>query len=335
MRKACNGTWAFATLLFALFIAALSVTVETQGTGWRIRVGSEERFVGSAAAPNITNATTLGTSARRWSTVFGVNSNFSGTTTMTGAQTITIDSVATETLTALGLSLVNDTAAANGAQQYSPILRLRSRGWETGGGTSQTLDGLIQMQPVQGANVAGTLKFGISRNGAAVTDIFGATITSGGTRILNLSAVTALYGWGSTCLLGSPTDLELNVVSNSGLAFCGVRAGYVVEANTGAKTPTALESSELYTNTGDADGSSITLLNDPAVGMTTRVAVTAAQTITIAASAGESLRFGASTCGTSLTSATVGSTATIVAVTGGSGAIWATTEAMGTWTCNP
>ena len=106
------------------------------------------------------------------------------------------------------------------------------------------------------------------------------------------------------------------------------RGAFVVEANTGAKSPSALENGELYTNTGDADGSSVTLLNDPTVGSTVSVAVTAAFTITVAAGSGETLKYGATTCGTSLTSNVVGSTATFVAATGGSGAIWVTTASL-------
>lgn len=107
-----------------------------------------------------------------------------------------------------------------------------------------------------------------------------------------------------------------------------------VTPNTGTLNLTAVMSGLTVTNTGDGDGSAVGLLNDPGIGLWYRVAVTAAQTITITAAAGETLKFGSSTCGTSLTSNTVGSAVTIQAVTAGSGAIWITTATTGTWTCN-
>lgn len=108
---------------------------------------------------------------------------------------------------------------------------------------------------------------------------------------------------------------------------------YIV-ANTGAGAPAFSESGEVYTNTGDTDGSTVVLGDNPTIGSFYTVAVTAAQTITITASAGETLKFGASTCGTSLTSNTVGSAATFLAATNGAGAIWVTIASTGTWTCN-
>lgn len=111
---------------------------------------------------------------------------------------------------------------------------------------------------------------------------------------------------------------------------------YAVEANTGAKTPTlggeSDENGELYTNTGDGDGSSITLPNDPTVGAIFRVAATVAQTITLSPGAGETLYYEGDQCTVSLTSATIGTIVEVVAATGGNGAIWIADG--GGWTCN-
>ena len=107
-----------------------------------------------------------------------------------------------------------------------------------------------------------------------------------------------------------------------------------VEAVTSTKTTSLNESGETYTNTGDTDGATITLLNDPTVGATWHFAVTVAQTLTIVASAGETLMMGSSTCGTSMTSSTIGATTTIRAVKGGSGGVYMTFGAVN-WTCNP
>jgi hypothetical protein len=107
-----------------------------------------------------------------------------------------------------------------------------------------------------------------------------------------------------------------------------------VEAVTATKTTSLRESGEIYTNTGDTDGATITLVNDPTVGVWWRFAVTAAQTLTIVANTGETLKHGSSTCGTSLTSSTVGSTIEIWVPIGGSGGSAYTFGATGTWTCN-
>jgi hypothetical protein len=70
-----------------------------------------------------------------------------------------------------------------------------------------------------------------------------------------------------------------------------------VTANTGTATPSAAtDTNRLYTNTGDTDGSIVTLPNDPVVGTVIRVAVTAAQTITINPSAGEAVYLNGMAC---------------------------------------
>jgi hypothetical protein len=123
------------------------------------------------------------------------------------------------------------------------------------------------------------------------------------------------------------------LVSGNGSSTLGyVLSGVKVEANTGTKSPTVVESGELYTNTGDADGSAVTLPNDPTVGAQYSVAVTVAQTITVSPSAGETLYLNAAAC-SSITSATIGGAVSIVAATGGSGALWIGTGSS--WTCVP
>lgn len=107
--------------------------------------------------------------------------------------------------------------------------------------------------------------------------------------------------------------------------------GVSVEANTGTKAPTVVESGELYTNTGDADGSTINLPNDPTIGTQYRVALTVAQTVTINAAAGETIQ-DVGTSGTSTSAGAIGDTIHLVAVTGGSGAIWMVVSKTGTWT---
>lgn len=108
----------------------------------------------------------------------------------------------------------------------------------------------------------------------------------------------------------------------------------LITAVTTTATTSNTTSLETYTNTGDTDGATITLQNDPSNGGAWFFAVTVAQTLTIVASAGETLMHGASTCGTSLTSNTIGSTISIRVVASGSGGTFMTYGATGTWTCN-
>lgn len=70
-----------------------------------------------------------------------------------------------------GLSLVNTTAAAAGAQQISPELRLRGNGWKTNAtAASQAVDFRMDVLPVEGAaNPTGNLQFSNSINGGAFT----------------------------------------------------------------------------------------------------------------------------------------------------------------------
>jgi hypothetical protein len=137
---------------------------------------------------------------------------------------------------------------------------------------------------------------------------------------------------GDTWVSGAGVDAALLTYYGSATYTIG-RAAIEVEAVTTTKTPTAVESKKLFTNTGDADGAALTLLNDPTVGIPYRVAVTAAQTFTITPNTGESLYLNGAACAVSITSSTVGSSLLVVAATGGSGAIWIA-AGSGTWACN-
>ena len=67
-----------------------------------------------------------------------------------------------------GIVLQNTTAAAAGAQQYSPRLRLTGQGWKTNAtAASQTVDWIVENQPVQGAaNPTSNLSFSSQINAA-------------------------------------------------------------------------------------------------------------------------------------------------------------------------
>jgi hypothetical protein len=65
------------------------------------------------------------------------------------------------------LIIKNTTAAANGAQQFSPAIRLQGFGWGTTAGTSQATDWRIYVTPIQGLVPTGSLLFDVSIAGAA------------------------------------------------------------------------------------------------------------------------------------------------------------------------
>lgn len=104
-----------------------------------------------------------------------------------------------------------------------------------------------------------------------------------------------------------------------------------------SKTPSAAESNELYTNGSDVDGLTITLLDNPTVGVCYLFAVVTAVTsnsFAIVANTGETLRDGGTACGTSFAATALGSTARICAVSGGSGGQWFVMSKNGSWTCS-
>lgn len=197
------------------------------------------------------------------------------------------------------------------------------------------------------ADVANTGAATIAFNGFAATAISkpgAAAGTALGTADIRAGTiVTVVYdGTQFECLSCSgdtpflsrtQTWAGINSFTGSTLARAMYQYG-IVTAVTTTKTTAISEGNETITNTGDADGSTITLMNDPTVGGYWNFAVTVAQTQTIVASAGETLMHGASTCGTSLTSNTIGSTILIRAVVGGSGGVFMTFGATGTWVCS-
>ena len=259
-----------------------------------------------------------------------------------GVATFNIDGIAAGPATApnAAITCANNTAATVGTvAQWSPGCPLwTASGWDTDDAVARTTHGYLTLRPVTGATVTSQLQLMMEVSPFSGSYNQALTITQGGQGTF-LGSVVSGASNGFIVLnksaMTSPADQEMNFTNNGASINAGIRYQNVVEANTGAKSPSALENAELYTNTGDADGSSVTLLNDPTVGSTVSVAVTAAFALTVAAGSGETLKYGSSTCGTSLVSSTVGSTATFVAATGGSGAIWVTTSSLGVWVCTP
>ncbi|MGE3680652.1 MAG: hypothetical protein AB7G93_02925 [Bdellovibrionales bacterium] len=92
-----------------------------------------------------------------------------GTTDPTSKLEITTSSLGTTQTTSSGLALVNNTAAAAGAQQISPAIRWSGNGWKTSAtAESQSVEFRSYVIPVEGANnPTGYLTFQSSVNGGA------------------------------------------------------------------------------------------------------------------------------------------------------------------------
>ena len=98
-----------------------------------------------------------------------------------------------------GLTLNNNTAAANNAQQWSPAIRFRGYGWA---GASNTFDIREYVRPVQATPLIGALDFQSSSNGGAYVDLMSLLGgANGGTLSIGSNAPAA-------------TTTRLNIVDN-------------------------------------------------------------------------------------------------------------------------
>lgn len=87
------------------------------------------------------------TAAQSFSDTIALTSTTAANNKITQGAAINIGTTSTD-----GIILQNTTAAAAGAQQYSPRLRFTGRGWKTNAtAASQTVDWIIEARPVQGA----------------------------------------------------------------------------------------------------------------------------------------------------------------------------------------
>lgn len=162
------------------------------------RINGANVALGSGGGSGITIGTTTITSGTNTRVLYN-NSGVVGEYTVTGtagsvvlstSPTITTPAIttsATITRDAIGatstdgLILTNTTAAAAGAQQYSPRLRFTGQGWKTNAtAASQTVDWQIENQPVQGtANPTPDLVFSSQINGGGFTKRFAMGLIAG------------------------------------------------------------------------------------------------------------------------------------------------------------
>lgn len=133
-----------------------------------------------------------------------------GTITPSSKLDITTNSLGVTQTNSSGLSLVNETAAAVGAQQISPGLRFRGYGWKTTAtAASQSVDFRMHVLPVEGTTApTGSLVFQSSINGAAYADRV--TISSAGA--LTSTSVST----GSITISGSLNNVNSGIVQIGG-----------------------------------------------------------------------------------------------------------------------
>ena len=119
-----------------------------------------------------------------------------------------------------GIILLNATAAAAGAQQYSPRLRFTGQGWKTAAtASSQAVDTIIEIVPVQGTvNPTSQLSCSFQVNAGGYTEQF--RITSAGT-VRAGAGFVATAASGITASFGDfvNRNLGLNLTSSGSINF--------------------------------------------------------------------------------------------------------------------
>lgn len=93
-----------------------------------------------------------------------------GATSGSSKLSVVTNSIGASPSTTSGLSLENTTAASAGSQQVSPSILLRSKGWGTTLGSSQSVDWQSYSLPVQGTAPTGRMIWASSINGGAYTE---------------------------------------------------------------------------------------------------------------------------------------------------------------------
>ncbi len=195
--------------------------------------------------------------------------------------------------------------------------------------------------------VGGTDTFWIKASDGKITLKNGPTIIGGGGGSLAFSSAAATSFLATAISFANAANAHnVKIVPETDVASftnsnedtsASILNRYQIESVTATKTPSVLESNEMYV-TGDTDGQVFTLVNDPSTaGLFWNFLVTqtqASNSMSIAPSAGETLKDGTSSCST-LTATAIGSKVTIMVGTSGSGGSFNVISKTGTWTCNP
>lgn len=167
---AVNTTAAASNTLTALLVTTQGANVNSTQTTYAARFSNTHTGTSSTnvAAQFIASGGTNNTA---------ILANVGGTvgsSTLYSTITVQEDSLGGSATSVKGIALVNPTAAAAGAQQYSPSIIFRAQGWSTNsGGASNTLDWRMYASATQGSSIASSvLNLGLSYNGAAFTEYF-------------------------------------------------------------------------------------------------------------------------------------------------------------------
>lgn len=186
-----SGALVFATspALVTPDLGTPSAAVLTSATGLPIATGVSGLGTGVAtflATPSSANlATAVTDETGSGVLVFGTSPTFTTTGTLTRT--------AVGVTSADGWILQNTTAAAVGAQQFSPRLRLTGQGWKTTStASSQAVDWILENQPVQGA-ASPTTNLVISSQVNAAGYVSQAVLSSAG--MLTLGGAAANAQW--------------------------------------------------------------------------------------------------------------------------------------------
>lgn len=163
-------------------------------------------FVG---ASTLTNAATFAISG---APVQGANATLTNKYALwveSGISTFSADSIGTAQTE--GIRLLNSTAAANGAQQYSPYISYHGAGWGTTGGASQSVETGWQLRPIQSTTaLVEQVMFRKSGGDGSLSEVL--TIGEKNPSYGNLSGRTNLYLKGTTAnyLIGATSLLVQN-----------------------------------------------------------------------------------------------------------------------------
>lgn len=140
----------------------------------------------------------------------------------TAAQSVTVTGIGTGQTS--GLELKNTTAAALGAQQWSPGLILTGNGRDTSAASSKATNWIIQNRPVQTAgNPTSVLEFYYQTNAAGYAEV--ASLSSGGTLALT-GAIT-----GATSVTTS-SAMTSNRANQSAFSAEGSGGGFAINTTT-------------------------------------------------------------------------------------------------------
>lgn len=232
------GTVATRTTTAGSYTDSLQFGTDTAGTPRWSSVGTTLNYYTSAGDGMMVSSGQVNLSVGAGSIVrvtssglipFNVGTSFNGTTgnywSSTVSKTFTCFNAAIATAQTVGISAQNTTAAAAGAQQYSPVLELQGQGWKTTStAATQTVSFGMQTVPVQGTtNPTGILNFMSNINAGGYSNT--ASIDNKGRLHIGIngtaqssSNIALSAAWGSTAAVSavSGTDSQMKFTVTAG-----------------------------------------------------------------------------------------------------------------------